>query len=857
MPKRILHDSRLFETLTLAVPGLVWVSDEQGYVEFNNAHWTDFTGMPRERGLAHGWLDAIHPADAASFRARLPLKLSTVDNFQAEMRVRRHDGVYHRHLFNVRHVAEGKWIGCAIDAHEWLTTTLRDATQGNILDMVIAGVDIDTVLSELCKAAERQIPGATCSVLLVDSENERFISGVAPGLPHALMALIPKTRIGPGVGSCGTAAFERRDVISTDIDVDPLWDSWRDLISPLGYRACWSKPIFASQGEVIATFGFYFRERREPSAAESQELARLRGLASLSIERARMLEALRESEEHYRYTVEQNPQIPWTSDPQGRILSVSSRWVEYTGISQADALGNGWLEALHPVDVTPTVESWDEALSMGLPVDISYRLRRSTGEYRWSRARATPRRGDNNKVLRWYGTVEDVHEQHLANEKLKLQAFQDDLTGLPNRRRFVEELRLRLRAADEPVGLMVLDLDDFKLVNDRYGHLTGDAVLRLVARYLQRTVEPHEFVARLGGDEFAVICQRTPSDSDLLNRAQLIEASLKSHLKGNIKSRSCRPSIGCALGYGGENSDEVFQRADLALYDAKSAGKGMVKLFDSAIRSATMRRSEALDLARTALRENWIEPYYQPILRLSDHTPRGFEALLRIRHPERGLLSPAAIEDAFDNPRLADAIAIRMAHLVVQNLSICAMAGRSCGQISINLATENLVNSAFIPALLAMLEDKSLPPSSIKLEITERVLMDKLGDAVVRNLTFLRQSGVGISLDDFGTGYASLVHLQTLPVDEIKIDRSFVFGLGTSANRGEIVQAMLGLAKSLGLSTVAEGVETEGEALKLTAWGCEFGQGFLFGRPAPFQMDDMPITIDGRRRMAAKAISPL
>lgn len=208
------------------------------------------------------------------------------------------------------------------------------------------------------------------------------------------------------------------------------------------------------------------------------------------------------------------------------------------------------------------------------------------------------------------------------------------------------------------------------------------------------------------------------------------------------------------------------------------------------------------------------------------------------------------IEDAFDDPRLADAIAIRMAQLVVSNLSDCAVAARSCGQISINLSTENLVNSAFIPALLTMLEDRRLPASSIKLEITERVLMDKLGDAVVRNLAVLRQSGVGISLDDFGTGYASLVHLKTLPVDEIKIDKSFVFGLGTSANRGEIVQAMLGLAKSLGLATVAEGIETEGEALKLAAWGCEFGQGFLFGRPEPFQMEHMSLANDSQWAMA-------
>jgi diguanylate cyclase (GGDEF)-like protein/PAS domain S-box-containing protein len=830
-----MNDSQLFQTLTLAVPGLVWVCDAQGYVEFNNAQWSEFTGLPQERGLGLGWLDSIHPADAAAFRAQPPAALSALENVQGEMRVRRYDGVYHRHLLNVRHVGDGKWVGCAIDAHEWLTTELRDATQGNILEMVIGGVELPHLLTELCKAAERQIPGSTCSILLVDSVSGSFTAGYAPNLPDGMMAAVPNIRIGPGVGSCGTAAFEKRDVISSDIANDPIWDSWRELVLPLGFQACWSKPVFDANGDVIASFGFYFRDKRSPSPAELQELTRLRGLASLAIERARMFEALRESEEHYRYTVEQNPQIPWTSDPQGRILSVSSRWAEMTGISQVDALGNGWLQALHPEDVAATVERWEEGLSSGNPIDINYRLCLSGGQYRWARARATARRDGLGRIVKWYGTVEDVHEQYLAAEKLKRQVYEDELTGLPNRRRFVEELKRRLASTNDPIGLMVLDMDDFKLVNDRYGHLTGDAVLRLFARYLQRIVEPNEFVARLGGDEFAIICRHISDDTCMIERAYSIESKLDAHFKGNKKTRSSRPSIGCALGKRGENPDEVFKRADLALYAAKSTGKGTVQLFNPVIRSAASKRNEALELARIALRENWIEPFYQPIISLDDHGLRGFEALLRINHPEDGLLSPFVIKDAFDDPRLADSIGVRMAHLVIENMGFCAAAGITCGQVSINLATENLVNSGFVTSVLELLDRQNLPRRAIKLEITERVLMDEVGEAVVDNLERLRESGVGISLDDFGTGYASLVHLQALPVDEIKIDRSFVSGLGTEKNKGEIVQAMLGLAKTLNLTTVAEGIEAEGEALKLTEWGCDYGQGYLFGKPMPFE----------------------
>jgi len=828
-------EARFFEALTLAVPGLVWVSDARGYVEFNNAHWSEFTGLPQQSGLGQGWLDSIHPADAAAFRAQLPLVPSSTETMQAELRIRRHDGIYHRHILNVRPLEGGKWVGCAIDAHKWLSTELRDATQGNILDMVIAGAELTHLLAELCMAAERQIPGATCSILLVDAEKGTFVAGIGPHLPGELMGAVPNIKIGTGVGSCGTAAFEKRAIFSVDIATDPLWDSWRELVLPLGFQACWSKPVFASSGEVIASFGFYFRENRAPTPAELEELVRIRSLATLAIERARMFEALRESEEHYRHTVEQNPQIPWTADPQGRILSVSSRWTEMTGISQADALGNGWLKALHPDDVAPTSENWEEGLSTGRPVDFNYRIRLRNGEYRWVKARATARPSETGKIIRWYGTVEDVHEQYLADARLKRQAYQDELTELPNRRRFVEELKRRLNTTTDPIGLMVLDMDDFKLVNDRYGHLTGDAVLRLFARYLQRITEPNEFVARLGGDEFAIISHNISDNVGLLQRAQSVAATLDSYLRANKKTRACRTSIGCAMGKRGESPDEVFKRADLALYAAKSAGKGTVKLFDPTIRSVASKRTEALELARAALREGWIEAFYQPVVDLKNQSIGGFEALLRIRHPERGLLAPAWIKDALDDPRLADAIGVRMAHLVIDDLASCALQGIVCGQISINLSTENLVNAEFVSTLLSLLDAKGLPPKAIKLEITERVLIDELGEDMVRHLKRLRDSGIGISLDDFGTGYASLVHLQALPVDEIKIDRSFVTGLGTDANRGEIVQAMLGLAKSLGLATVAEGIETQGEALKLTAWGCDFGQGYLFGRPMPFE----------------------
>jgi predicted signal transduction protein with EAL and GGDEF domain len=343
-------------------------------------------------------------------------------------------------------------------------------------------------------------------------------------------------------------------------------------------------------------------------------------------------------------------------------------------------------------------------------------------------------------------------------------------------------------------------------------------VLRLFARYLQKVVDSSEFVARLGGDEFAIILDEVADEDAILDRARRIESSIDTHLRASRKTRNCKASIGCATGRQGDDPDALFNRADLALYAAKAAGKGTVKQFSPHIRSLASQRIQSLELARTALREDWIVPYYQPIVSLRDNTVRGFEALLRIMHPQQ-----------------ADAIALRMAEKVVRDLRMRASGGSRCGQISINLATENLVNDEFIPLLLKLIDGAQIPRNSIKLEITERVLVDQLGEKVIGNLKSLRKSGIGLSLDDFGTGYASLVHLQMLPVDEIKIDRSFVSGIGTDGNTGEIVRAMLGLAKSLGIKTVAEGVEKKVEAKELATLGCDFAQGYLYSRPLPFE----------------------
>ena len=828
---------RLFDVLTYSVPGFVWVADASGNVIFVNQAWLDFTGLSVDESLGLGWFAALHPADAERLRAAWPEYANTyASTHEMHVRFRRTDGLYRWHLVRANPVADDDrhWIGCSTDIHSQVVAQQKDRGQIAILSMVASDAPIRSVLEALCALGEEQVPGSRCTILLLNEGATAFEGGVATFLPEELQARISGTRIGTGVGSCGTAAFEKRDVISADIRKDPLWRDWKEAFEPLGVRACWSLPVSGADGLVLATFGFYFSNERVPSFDELDELEGLRHLASLALGKARTTRALQESEEHHRYTVEHNPQIPWTADAEGRILSVSSRWTEATGLSADAAMGNGWFKALHPDDVKPTADYWAERLRTGEPADLKYRIMLRDGTYRWVRARASPRRDDHGNIIRWYGAVEDIHELELATERLKKQVYVDELTGLLNRRGLEERLQSRRTSSQgnvAPISLMIIDIAGFRHVNDRFGRVTGDAALRLFGRHLCRSLTSEDLVARLAGDEFAIVLPGSPGDLRLKKRAEKLTEDLTHRLGRSAKTRNCAIKIGCASSEPGEKVEDVLRRADLALFAAKKDSLNAVKIFSPAVRRLVDERVEHVDLAKQALKSRWIVPHYQPMVSLATGEVAGAEALLRIDHPLRGILSPASIWQALDAPRISKEISDRMLSLILADLSLWAPWPKALGSISINLSTEMMLQEGLARSILRKIDRRGVAPHQITVEITERVLIDDLPPTAHRSLLDLRSSGVRISLDDFGTGFASLTHLQKMPVDEIKIDQSFIKGLLEDEASAAIVKSMINLGLNLGVDVVAEGVETPEQAKSLRDWGCRFAQGYHFYRP--------------------------
>ena len=434
----------------------------------------------------------------------------------------------------------------------------------------------------------------------------------------------------------------------------------------------------------------------------------------------------------------------------------------------------------------------------------------------------------------------DLREQIAYREsierQLKHETLHDSLTGLPNRTLFLERLELALdryrRDAQRPFAVLFLDLDRFKIINDSVGHLVGDDLLYEVGGRIAGCLNQGDVAARLGGDEFAILLHDVlQPDRATAFAARIIEA-LNAPIRLGPKEVFTSTSIGIALASSRySKAEELLRDADVAMYRAKAEGRHRYALFDERLHQEALRLLEVENDLRRAIVRAELEPYFQPIVRLSDLGVVGYEALVRWRHPERGVLLPAEFLGVAEESGLAEQIDWQMFERV------CAIAPALTAQggfVSVNLTARHFRLSELDRELFAILDRNGVLPSRIRIEVTERALLENPAQ-VKQILVNLRKRGVSVALDDFGTGYSSLSYLHQYPLQALKIDRSFVAELRPreDASSTAVVRAILALAGSLGMQVIAEGIETPTQQEALEALGCEFGQGFLFGRPQP------------------------
>lgn len=433
----------------------------------------------------------------------------------------------------------------------------------------------------------------------------------------------------------------------------------------------------------------------------------------------------------------------------------------------------------------------------------------------------------------WCTILRDVTQHRQLAQQLTYQAFHDPLTKLPNRLLLRDRLQHALAGLDRTsgiVGLIFLDLDDFKHINDTFGHEVGDTLLSAVGARLADCARSTDTVARLGGDEFA-ICLTPASDLSVATTlVQRIQTRMAEPF--DIDGRSLRTtcSIGLAFAEDAETDcDALLRNGDLAMYSAKSDGKNRHSVFHDEMHLQLLRRMELQEDLRQAIEHETIEVYYQPIVKLGSRELKSFEALARWYHPKRGWVSPGVFVPAAEESLCVDALGALVLKKAIAELSRWRAANDEELQLSVNISNQQLWQSDFITLVTDLLDENSIPHGTLTLEVTESVALTDLTGAVEK-LKKLRECGVKIALDDFGTGYSSLSYLHELPVDILKVDRSFV-QRGDTEQGASLLRAIAAMADSLGISVVAEGIETEEQARQVTDMGFCYGQGYLFAHP--------------------------
>ena len=496
-----------------------------------------------------------------------------------------------------------------------------------------------------------------------------------------------------------------------------------------------------------------------------------------------------------------------------------------------------WLDVLHPLDRDRFRASLDSAVEQRRGrLNQDFRLRAADGHYLSFSLRARPVVGSDGEAVRLVGTLTDVTDFKKAEERLLFDAVHDNLTGLPNRELFIDRLDAAFGyARSDPQirpSVLVIDLDRFKQVNDSVGISIGDSVLLTIARRLARLLKPHDTLARLSGDQFALILLSEREPARIVAFAETMRRTLRAPIGFNDREIFVTASIGLALAENqARNTEEVLKDAELAMYHAKRIGGDRIEIFKPAMRSRKTDRLTMESELRRAIEREEIKVLYQPIVRLEDRAIAGFEALARWDHPKLGRLSPAEFITTAEEIGLISDLGLFVLERTARQLAVWQAANPTREPVfaSVNVSSRQLLRHDLIQDLRTVLSRAELAPGTFKLEITESLVMENPEHAA-QMLTRIKELGVGLSLDDFGTGHSSLAYLQRFPFDTIKIDQSFV-RTTARGTRPVILRSIIALAHDLGMDVVAEGAETDSDAVELYQLGCEYAQGFAFGEP--------------------------
>jgi diguanylate cyclase (GGDEF)-like protein/PAS domain S-box-containing protein len=710
-----------------------------------------------------------------------------------------------------------------------------------MLEKINSDIPLEHLFKEVVHHLEAMIPTSLCSIMLLDRDGVHLRLGSVPGLPDFFAKAIDGLAIGDGIGSCGHAMSTGERTLVEDINNHPYWFEFRELARTANLGACWSEPIRSSSNLILGAFAIYHAKPTKPEAWHVSLLEMAAHFLAIAIEKKRTESNLRKLSQ----AVEQSPNIIIITDTEARIEYVNQAFVEKTGRTLEQVFGQ------HPSILqsgkTPLFayeEMWDQ-LRRGESWQGELVNRYKDGKESIELAHISPVRDVNGTITHFLSLQEDITDKKRTEERIQYLAHYDVLTGLPNRALLEEHAQFALSSAKRKgttLSLLFFDLDHFKNINDSLGHSTGDALLVELSRRLRDVLREDDIISRLGGDEFILLLSGVDEVGAERVAEKLLHTVNQSYMVGQY-DLNVSASIGIAVyPEDGEDLETLLRNADTAMYRAKQDGRNNFCFFTQEMQARSGRHLELVNALRYALERNQLHVVYQPQIELpSEFAGKattasdfgkviGAEALLRWDHPELGSISPAEFIPVAEETGLILAIGEWVLRTAVSQTKSWHEQGWRDLSIAVNLSAVQFRHTNLPETVSQILYESQLDANFLELELTEGVAMiDPSGAISIMN--DLHSRGVRMSIDDFGTGYSSLSYLKKFKVSKLKIDQSFVRDISSDPEDKAIISAVISMAKSLGLQTIAEGVETDEQLQYLCEQNCDEVQGYLFSRP--------------------------
>jgi diguanylate cyclase (GGDEF)-like protein/PAS domain S-box-containing protein len=842
---RLQADRRTIDSesrLALALKGsrdALWDWNMQDHQLYYSPRWWQMLGLEVDAYPidAQLWRRFMHPQDLPDVEAMLRRFLKgTDDSFAAECRIQHKDGHYIPMLvrgFALRD-AQGKVLrvsGTNMDLTERVTAQQIDAMRSFMLERLASDATLTNILSDFVLRLEVALNGMVGSILLLDTETSRWTLGAAPNLTAQYGQALDHLQQSLSGTTNGRALLAGQRVIVENMTTHPDFQNFSEMVRREGVVSCWIEPIRASNGTLLGMLTLYQRDPFPLSSHDERLVVMAASLTALAIDRKRAETQI----QLVAKVFEEGTEVVMITDASKTLVRVNRAFTRVTGYTEQEALGR-----------TPSM------LASGKHDDNFYAAMWSAinAQGQWQ-GEVWNRRKDGTLYPEWLsinqlhdaqGNVTnyvaigtDITARKADEERIRLLADYDTLTGLPNRRLLQDRIQNALSHAQrngESLALMFLDLDRFKNVNDSLGHHVGDALLVQVAQRLKAALREQDTVCRLGGDEFVILCPDTDSTGAAHVASKLQEATSARFLLEQLELTSTF-SIGIAVyPQDGDTFETLSMRADSAMYKVKQSGRNGFRFFTAEMQAQSDRVLQLENALGQALERNQLHLVYQPQVSLHTGEVVAVEALLRWNHPALGNVSPGEFIPVAEDSGLIIAIGEWVLRTAARQMRAWLSAGMALQQMAVNLSAVQFRQANLTELVTAILTEEGLPPHCLEVELTEGVAMnDPLGAIAIMNR--LQQSGVRMSIDDFGTGYSSLNYLKRFNIYKLKIDQSFVRDITVDPEDKAIVSAIIGLARTLGFQTIAEGVETQGQLAFLRQQGCDEVQGYFFSRPLP------------------------